>query len=72
LFSCFACSLYGGLDSVCAQSAKRSTLADLAVYNGADRERLLVACAKKEGKVVWNTAIAGRSYKELMKVFESK
>jgi iron(III) transport system substrate-binding protein len=61
-----------GMDSACAQSAKPATLAELAVYNGADREQLLVAGAKKEGKIVWYTAIAGGSYKELLKVFESK
>ena len=55
-----------------AQSTKPSTLAELAVYNGPDREQLLVAGAKKEGKVVWYTAIAGGSYKELLKAFESK
>ncbi|MGH7872647.1 MAG: ABC transporter substrate-binding protein [Candidatus Binatia bacterium] len=62
-----ACAFTAG-----AQSTKPSTLAELAVYNGADREQLLVAGAKKEGKVVWYTAIAGGSYKELLKVFESK
>ncbi|HVO95883.1 MAG TPA: extracellular solute-binding protein [Terriglobales bacterium] len=55
-----------------AQSAKPATLAELAVYNGADREQVLWAGAKKEGKVVWYTAIAGGSYKELVKAFESK
>lgn len=55
-----------------AQSTKPSTLAELAVYSGADREQLLAAGAKKEGKIVWYTAIAGGSYKELVKAFESK
>ncbi len=55
-----------------AQAAKPTTLADLAVYNGADREQLLVAGAKKEGKVVWYTALAGGSYKDLARAFETK
>src|SRR5262245_23864606 len=55
-----------------AQGAKPTALAELAVYSGPDREQLLVAGAKKEGKVVWYTAIAGGSYKELARAFEAK
>lgn len=55
-----------------AQSSKPTTLAELAVYNGPDREQLLVAGAKKEGKVVWYTALAGGSYKDLARAFETK
>ena len=55
-----------------AQAAKPSTLAELAVYNGPDREQLLIAGAKKEGKVVWYTALAGGSYKDLARAFEAK
>jgi hypothetical protein len=40
-----------------AQIPKPTTLAELAVYNGPDREQLLVAGAKKEGKVVWYTRL---------------
>jgi iron(III) transport system substrate-binding protein len=58
--------------SLLAQSTKPSTLAELAVYNGPDREQLLVAGAKKEGKVVWYTALAGGSYRELARAFEVK
>ena len=54
------------------QTSKPSSLAELAVYSGADREQLLAAGAKKEGKVVWYTAIAGGSYKDLVRAFESK
>lgn len=54
------------------QSAKPATLAELAVYSGADREQLLLAGAKKEGKVVWYTALAGGSYKDLARAFEAK
>lgn len=55
-----------------AQGTKPLSLAELAVYNGADREQLLVAGARKEGKVVWYTALAGGSYKELARGFEAK
>ena len=55
-----------------AQPAKPPTLAELAVYNGPDREQILVAGARKEGKVVWYTALAGGSYKELAQAFEKK
>ena len=55
-----------------AQATKPSTLAELAVYNGPDREQLLIAGAKREGKVVWYTAIAGGSYKDLARAFEAK
>ena len=55
-----------------AQATKPTTLAELAVYNGHDREQLLVAGAKKEGKVVWYTALAGGSYKALARAFEAK
>lgn len=55
-----------------AQATRPTSLADLAVYNGADREQLLIAGAKKEGKVVWYTALAGASYKELARGFEAK
>jgi iron(III) transport system substrate-binding protein len=55
-----------------AQATKPLPLADLAVYKGADREQALVSGAKKEGKLVWYTALAGGSYKELARGFEAK
>ena len=55
-----------------AQSSKPANLTELAVYNGPDREQLLVTGAQKEGKVVWYTALAGGSYKELARAFEAK
>jgi iron(III) transport system substrate-binding protein len=55
-----------------AQGPKPSTLAELAVYNGPDREQLLVTGAKKEGKIVWYTALAGGSYRDLARAFEAK
>jgi hypothetical protein len=54
------------------QTAKPQSLEELAVYKGPDRLQVLVNGAKKEGKVVWYTAMAGRSYKELARVFEAK
>jgi iron(III) transport system substrate-binding protein len=55
-----------------AQTKKPSSLAELVTYRGADRERLLYAGAKAEGKVTWYTSLAGGSYKEIIKVFEAK
>ena len=60
------------LPLVRAQGTKPLPLAELAVYRGADREELLVTGAKKEGKLVWYTALAGGSYKELARAFEAK
>ena len=55
-----------------AQARKPSTIAELVTYRGADREQLLYAGAKSEGKIVWYTSLAGDSYKELVKAFETK
>jgi ABC-type glycerol-3-phosphate transport system substrate-binding protein len=55
-----------------AQVRKPSTIAELAVYRGADREALLYAGAKSEARIVWYTSLAGDSYKELVKAFEAK
>jgi len=54
------------------QSKKPASLAELAAYTGADREQRLLTGAKAEGKVVWYTSLAGSSYKELAKGFETK
>ena len=53
-----------------AQAKKPSTLAELVAYTGADREQILSAGAKSEGKVTWYTSLAGSSYKELAQGFE--
>ena len=58
--------------SAWAQARKPSTIAELVTYRGADREQLLYAGAKGEGKIVWYTSLAGDSYKELVKAFETK
>ena len=55
-----------------AQSKKPAAIAELAGYLGADREQVLYAGAKAEGKVVWYTSLAGGSYKEIAEVFEKK
>ena len=57
---------------VFAQALKSPTIADLASYTGADREKMLHAGAKKEGKITWYTALAGESYRELARSFEAK
>jgi iron(III) transport system substrate-binding protein len=56
--------------SVSAQGSKPSTFADLAKYNGADRERILYEGAKKEGKLVWYTSLV--PHKHIAKVFQFK
>lgn len=38
------------------QSGKPASLAELAAYTGADREQILLAGAKAEGKAVWYTS----------------
>lgn len=54
------------------QARKPATIAELAVYRGADREQLLYAGAKSEGRIIWYTSLAGDSYKEMVKAFETK
>ncbi|HZD39484.1 MAG TPA: extracellular solute-binding protein [Terriglobales bacterium] len=55
-----------------SQSAKPSSLKDLASYSGADRNQLLVEGAKREGKVVWYTTLAARQNKQIANAFEKK
>ncbi|HWH79655.1 MAG TPA: extracellular solute-binding protein, partial [Candidatus Binatus sp.] len=54
------------------QTRKPTSIAELAAYRGADREQILYAGAKSEGKIIWYTSLAGDSYKELVKAFETK
>jgi len=58
--------------SLLAQQRKPMTISELVTYNGKDREPLLYAGAKSEGKVTWYTSLAGASYKAMIKAFESK
>jgi iron(III) transport system substrate-binding protein len=44
----------------------------LAAYNKPDREKVLYAGAKSEGKITWYTSLAGESYKQLAAAFETK
>lgn len=57
---------------VCAQAKKPNTLSELVAYTGVDREKILVAGARAEGKVTWYTSLAGSSYKELAQGFEKR
>jgi len=54
------------------QARKPASLAELVNYMAADREQILYAGAKAEGKLMWYTSLAGGSYKELVKLFETK
>jgi iron(III) transport system substrate-binding protein len=63
----FFCSSYAW-----AQSPKPASITELAGYNGSDREQLLYAGARSEGKVVWYTSLAGDSYKAMARAFETK
>jgi ABC-type glycerol-3-phosphate transport system substrate-binding protein len=55
-----------------AQARKGTTISELVTYNGADREQVLYAGAKTEGKLTWYTSLAGDSYKGMVKAFETK
>src|SRR5262245_15026230 len=57
--------------SALAQTGKMST-EQLAAYNKPDREKVLYAGAKTEGKITWYTSLAGESYKQLYAAFEAK
>jgi iron(III) transport system substrate-binding protein len=54
------------------QARKPASLAELVNYMGADREQMLYAGAKAEGKLMWYTSLAGGSYKALAAAFEAK
>ena len=43
----------------------------LAAYNKPDREKMLYAGAKAEGKVTWYTSLAGDSYKKLAAAYKT-
>ena len=55
-----------------AQSANPMPIEQLAAYNKPDREKVLHAGAKAEGKVTWYTSLAGNSYKDLAAAFETR
>ena len=54
------------------QTRKPASIAELVNDLGADREQVLYAGAKAEGKLSWYTSLAGGFYKEIIRVFESK
>jgi iron(III) transport system substrate-binding protein len=56
--------------SVSLAAAQSKTLAELANYRGADREEMLKAGAKKEGKLVWYTTLT--AHRDIANVFEAK
>lgn len=56
--------------SLALAQGKPVSVAELASYQGADREAIFKAGAQKEGKVVWYTTLI--AYKEIAKVFEAK
>jgi len=55
-----------------AQARKPITISELVTYNSNNREQVLYAGAKVEGKLTWYTSLAGDSYKAMIKAFESK
>jgi iron(III) transport system substrate-binding protein len=50
--------------------AQRPSVAELANYRGADREEMLKAGARKEGKLMWYTTLT--AHKEIAALFEAK
>ena len=61
------CLIVFPLSELFAQT--RSTV-DLANYRGADREEMLKAGAKKEGKLTWYTSLT--AHRDIANVFEAK
>lgn len=59
--------LFGLISSATAQT---KSVADLANYRGADREEVLKAGARKEGKLVWYTSLT--AHRDIANVFEAK
>src|SRR5918994_2329458 len=60
------------LPSVSAQTGKPMSIAELAAYNKADREQVLLDGAKKEGRMMWYTSLTGGPNQEVPKAFEAK
>src|SRR5678816_90220 len=50
--------------------AQTKSIAELANYRGADREEILKAGAKKEGKLVWYTSLT--AHREIANIFEAR
>ena len=65
-------SLFVATSAAWAQNQKPMTIAELVTYSGTDREQVLYAGAKLEGKLTWYTSLAGDSYKGMIKAFETR
>ncbi len=52
--------------------AKQMTVAELAAYQGADRQKLLEEGAKAEGRVTWYTSLAGAVVERMAAGFKAK
>jgi iron(III) transport system substrate-binding protein len=72
IFSITAAVVLVLASSVWGQAVKPKALDELAAYTGPDREKMLLEGAKKEGKLVWYTSLAGASYKAIAKAFDQK
>src|SRR5919206_2663306 len=55
---------------VSSAAAQSKSVAELANYRGADREEMLKAGARKEGKLVWYTTLT--AHRDIANVFESR
>lgn len=53
-------------------AAVPTTVAELAAYQGADRQQILEAGAKKEGRLTWYTSLAGAAIDRLAEAFKKK
>lgn len=58
------------LSLVASAAAQTRSTADLANHRGADREEMLKAGAKKEGKLTWYTSLT--AHRDIANVFEAK
>lgn len=72
IFSTVMLVFWALLSNVWGVERKPATLAELAAYTGADREQVLLAGAKAEGKVVWYTTLTGGPDQAIPKAFEAK
>src|SRR5918996_1921781 len=71
LFVAMLLVILTGQSYVLAQG-KHGSVAALAAYNKPDREKVLLEGAKKEGKLLWYTSLAGGPNQEVPKAFEAK
>ena len=68
----FVVALLVGLGfSAVGWAQSKMSMEQLASYNKPDREKILYAGAKTEGKVTWYTSLAGESYKKLAAAYEA-